>query len=162
MKIYSFNRIPFYSLLLTFFIIFSLSVSESKAQDFNPVFDHQAIVVSDLDSSATFYKEVVGLKEIENQTGKPTRRWFSLGGSHELHLLADEMEGVKVNKSIHLAITVLNFDNFVDNLRRRSITFTDWPGEEGKVTTRSDGIKQVYIMDPDGYSIEVNSRAEDL
>ncbi len=50
----------------------------------------------------------------------------------------------------------------MDNLRRRNITFTDWPGEEGKVTTRSDGIKQVYIMDPDGYSIEVNSRAEDL
>lgn len=162
MKTYSYTRSFYSSLSLVFFIIFILSISNSFAQDFNPAFDHQAIVVSDLDASATFYMEVVGLKEIENQTGKPTRRWFSLGGNHELHLLADEMEGVKVNKSIHMAITVSNFDKFVDNLRARNITFTDWPGEKDKVTTRPDGIKQVYIMDPDGYSIEVNSRAESL
>lgn len=160
MKFYS-HTLPFYSSIsLVFFIIFNLSLSNSYAQDFNPAFDHQAIVVSNLDSSATFYQEVLGLKEIKNQTGKSTRRWFSLGGNHELHLLADEMEGVNVNKSIHMAVTVSNFDKFVENLQARNITFTDWPGEVNKVTTRPDGIKQVYVKDPDGYSIEVNSRAE--
>lgn len=157
-----FNRVYVSSFFTVLFIVFSMSVSRSSAQEFNTAFDHQAIVVSDLDSSASFYKEVLGLKEIKNETGKSTRRWFSLGGDLQLHLLADDMEGVKVNKSIHLAVTITNFDEFVKNLRSREIEFTDWPGNVDQVNHRPDGIRQVYIKDPDGYSIEVNSRAGEL
>lgn len=162
MKAYLLKRIYLCSFAAIFLLIFSLSTSKSYAQEFNAAFDHQALVVSDLDASANFYKEVLGLKEIKNETGKPTRRWFSLGGDLQLHLLADEMEGVKVNKSIHLAVTISNFDEFVENLRTRDIEFTDWPGNVNQVNHRPDGIKQVYIKDPDGYSIEVNSRADEL
>lgn len=161
-KAYLFKRAYLGSFLTALFLVFNMTVSTSFAQDFNTAFDHQALVVSDLDSSARFYKEVLGLEEIKNETGKPTRRWFSLGGDLQLHLLADEMEGVKVNKSIHLAVTISNFDQFVENLRSRDIEFTDWPGNGNQVNHRPDGIKQVYIKDPDGYSIEVNSRADDL
>lgn len=147
--------------LAAFLIILSLSFSNCLAQEFNTAFDHQALVVSNLDSSAAFYQEVLGLKEIKNETGKSTRRWFSLGGDLQLHLLADDMEGVKVNKSIHLAVTVSNFDKFVENLRSRNITFTDWEGIKNRIKTRPDGIRQVYVKDPDGYSIEINSRSTD-
>ncbi len=162
MKPCHFNWNFFCFFLTAFFLILSVSRSNSYAQEFDTAFDHQAIVVSDLDKSAAFYNEILGLKEIENGTGKPTRRWFSLGGDLQLHLLADEMEGVSVNKSIHMAVTISNFDEFVENLRSRNITFTDWPGNVNKINHRQDGIKQIYIKDPDGYSIEVNSRAEDL
>lgn len=162
MKLCSLNLNFVCSFLAVFFMVLNLSLSDSYAQEFNTAFDHQAIVVSDLDKSATFYKEVLGLKEIENGTGKPTRRWFSLGGDLQLHLLADDMDGVRVNKSIHLAVTISNFDDFVENIRSRNITYTDWPGNVNKINHRQDGIKQIYIKDPDGYSIEVNSRAEDL
>ncbi len=147
--------------LAAFLIILSLSFSNSFAQEFNTAFDHQALVVSNLDSSAAFYQEVLGLKEIKNETRKPTRRWFSLGGDLQLHLLADDMEGVKVNKSIHLAVTVSNFDKFVENLRSRNIAFTDWDGIKNRIKIRPDGIRQVYVKDPDGYSIEINSRKTD-
>jgi catechol 2,3-dioxygenase-like lactoylglutathione lyase family enzyme len=151
-----------YHLFLTAsLIILSLSFSNCFAQDFNTTFDHQALVVSDLDSSAAFYEEVVGLKEITNATEKPTRRWFSLGSDLQLHLLTDDMEGVKVNKSIHMAVTVSNFDAFVENLRSLDIIFTNWEGEKNKIKTRPDGIRQVYVKDPDGYSIEINSRNTD-
>lgn len=162
MKQRLFNQIYFYSFVTAIFIIFSMSVSKGYGQEFNTAFDHQALVVSNLDKSATFYKEVLGLEEIKNETRKPTRRWFSLGGNLQLHLLADEMEGVQVNKFIHLAVTVSNFNQFVENLRSQNITFTDWPGNVNQINTRPDGIKQVYIKDPDGYTIEVNSRADDL
>lgn len=142
------------------FIIFGSFISTASAQDFNVAFDHQALVVSDLDASAEFYKEVLGLKEIKNETGKPTRRWFSLGGDLQLHLLADDMEGVHVNKSIHLAVTLSHFDQFIDLLRSRNIPFTNWEGELNQVKVRPDGVKQVYVKDPDGYSIEVNSRRD--
>lgn len=147
-------------ILFSVFLFALLLLSTNSRAQFNTAFDHQAIVVSDLDSSAAFYEEVLGLDEIKNETGKSTRRWFSLGGDLQLHLLADEMEGVKVNKSIHLAVNISNFDAFVENLKERDIPFTDWPGTAGKISTRPDGVKQVYIKDPDGYSIEVNSRAE--
>lgn len=148
------------TLLAALLMILGLPFTECYAQEFNTAFDHQALVVSDLDASAQFYQEVLGLKEIKNETGKPTRRWFSLGGDLQLHLLADNMEGVHVNKSIHLAVTISHFDKFVDNLRSREIAFANWEGERNKVKVRPDGVKQIYVKDPDGYSIEVNSRRE--
>lgn len=147
----------FHKLLLSFLMILYLGIHDSFAQKFTATFEHQALVVSDLDASADFYQEVLGLKEIKNETQKPTRRWFSLGGNLQLHLLADNMDGVNVNKSIHTAVAMSNFDAFIENLRSRNITFYDWPGITDQITTRPDGIRQVYIQDPDGYWIEINS-----
>lgn len=152
------NVISFrFTVLLTFIIAGFAGIPQVTAQDFGARFEHQALVVSDLDSSAQFYRRVLGLREITNETGKPTRRWFSLGGSLQLHLLQDEMEGVALNKSIHTALAISDFDGFIANLRSRGITFYDWPGNVDRITTRPDGIRQVYIRDPDGYWIEINS-----
>lgn len=146
-----------HKLLLPFLMILCLGIYDSFAQKFTATFEHQALVVGDLDASANFYQEILGLKEIKNETQKPTRRWFSLGGNLQLHLLADNMDGVNVNKSIHTAVAMSNFDAFIDNLRSQDITFYDWPGNVDQITTRPDGIRQVYIQDPDGYWIEINS-----
>jgi catechol 2,3-dioxygenase-like lactoylglutathione lyase family enzyme len=47
----------------------------------------------------------------------------------------------------------------IAQLKKEHIPFSDWPGEPNKITTRADGIQQVYFQDPDGYWIEVNSVA---
>jgi lactoylglutathione lyase len=36
------------------------------------------------------------------------------------------------------------------------VRYVNLKGEERKMTTRLDGVKQVYFQDPDGYWIEVN------
>ena len=36
------------------------------------------------------------------------------------------------------------------------VRYVNFKGEERKMTTRPDGVKQVYFQDPDGYWIEVN------
>jgi catechol 2,3-dioxygenase-like lactoylglutathione lyase family enzyme len=41
-------------------------------------------------------------------------------------------------------------------LNKNSIWFGNFPGITNTITTRPDGIKQIYFKDPDGYWIEVN------
>ncbi len=126
------------------------------AQQFDLKYHHTALLVSDLDKSADFYGNILQLKEIEVPYSNPVLRWFSLGEDLQLHLVKDNNNGVKLHKAIHIALNVSNFDAFVDYLEENKIPYSDWLGEAGKVAIRGDGVKQVYIQDPDGHWIEIN------
>lgn len=141
--------------LLFIALVFSFSWN-ANAQEFGVRFNHNAIRVSNLEASTKFYTQILGLKEIENKTQNPEIRWFSLGGLHALHIITGDVSAVSLNKSIHMALSMDNFDAFVAGMLANGIPFSDWPGEPNKVTVRPDGIKQVYVQDPDGYWIEVN------
>lgn len=123
-------------------------------------FNHLALSVTDVDRSAEFYKDVLGLEEITNRTKMEGIRWFSLNEGKELHLISIIKEKVMINKAVHFALTTEDFDNFVKNLDSKDIRYSDWPGTEGKINIRSDGIQQIFFQDPDGYWIEVNSVAQ--
>ena len=142
-------------LLLTALCYNTLVFSQANTFDFT--FDHQAFMVSDLTKSADFYANILGLKEIDNKTGKSTRRWFSVGGDRSIHLIAGDNSKVVLNKTIHLALKTSNFEGFVQYLEKNQIEYWDWEGAKNKVAVRNDGAKQVYIQDPDGYWIEINN-----
>ncbi len=120
-------------------------------------FNHVSLSVKDLDQSFQFYKEVLNLKEITNKTKIDGIRWFSLGEGKELHLISVLKEPVAINKAVHFALTTSAFDALIETLKKAHISFSDWPGHNGTITNRADGIKQIYIQDPDGYWIEINS-----
>jgi len=124
-------------------------------------FDHLALSVKDVDRSAAFYAKVLNLKEIVNRTEIEGIRWFSLGEGKELHLIAVLKEPVTINKAVHFALTTPDFDGFLEVLKESNIRYSNWPGDIGKVTIRADDTKQLYLQDPDGYWIEVNSVAAD-
>jgi catechol 2,3-dioxygenase-like lactoylglutathione lyase family enzyme len=44
----------------------------------------------------------------------------------------------------------------ISNLKKQKVEFEDWPGNKNKINIRPDGIKQIYVQDPDGYWIEIN------
>jgi hypothetical protein len=46
--------------------------------------------------------------------------------------------------------------DFIANLENYKVACEDWPGEQGQITIRPDGIQQIYLKDPDGYWIEIN------
>ena len=119
--------------------------------------DHMALSVKDLEKSVDFYKNVLKLSEITNLTKKEGIRWVSLGEGKELHLVSTIKEPVMINKAVHLAFKVTHFDALIEALKSQNITYSDWPGILDKITVRADGIKQIYIQDPDGYWIELNS-----
>jgi len=84
-------------------------------------------------------------------------RWISLGEGKELHLISILKEEVKINKAVHLALSTNQFDRFIKLLNENKIEYSNWPGLVNTVTKRADGIQQIYLQDPDGYWIEVNS-----
>jgi lactoylglutathione lyase len=142
--------------------ILALSIATAQAQDTNPFrfsFNHVALSVNNVDSSANFYKTVLGLTEITNRTQKPGIRWMSLGGDKELHLVSTIKAPVTINKAVHIALTTPDFLGFVRRLEQNRLPYSNWEGAPQKITTRADGILQLYFQDPDGYWIEVNSVA---
>ncbi|RDI53656.1 VOC family protein [Flavobacterium glaciei] len=145
---------------ITAFLIVFVFIGTLYAQNTNSFvlkLDHMALSVKDLDRSIDFYTNVLKFSEITNLTRKEGIRWVSLGEGKELHLVSTIKEPVIINKAVHLAFKVTHFNALIKALKSLNITYSDWPGTLDKITVRADGIKQIYIQDPDGYWIEINS-----
>lgn len=119
-------------------------------------FDHQALQVTDLAASAAFYTDVLGLTERGDAAGARTIRWFQLGDGREIHLI-ELAEPHVAAKQTHLALAVRDLDAFAAHLRERGVGYGSWVGTEGEIGVREDGVRQIYVQDPDGHWIEINS-----
>lgn len=140
---------PIVSLLL---VVISACILRSQAI----TFDHHALLVKDLAESATFYQDIIGLTEIEDKTGKDHIRWFSLGNGGELHLIQKE-DFVPVDEiGVHFALRAKDLDVFIAHMKATKTYFKNWLGLGMQANTRPDGIRQIYLRDPNGYWIEVN------
>lgn len=122
--------------------------------------NHIALYVVNLKTSTDFYCNIVGLDTIPEpfQDGKHT--WLQVGPNIQLHLIQGAIEKENHNKNSHLCFSVLSVEDFITMLRKHSIEYENWPGERMKITTRIDGVKQIYLKDPDGYWIEINDAKE--
>jgi catechol 2,3-dioxygenase-like lactoylglutathione lyase family enzyme len=118
-------------------------------------FDHYTIKVNDLNKSAHFYRKVLGLSKITNRTEKPYIQWFSLGDG-ELHIVERGSENIKTDVGVHLALKLKDFDSFLSHLEEHGLPPHNSKGKRDSITTRADGVRQVYLQDPDGYWVEVN------
>lgn len=143
--------------LLLAFILASGWIQAQEKTEILMNFNHDGLSVKNLDQSAQFYLNVMQLTEITNRTKKEGIRWFSMGDGKELHLISTIKEPVQINKAVHIAFTISDFDSFIKKIESLKITYSDWPGTLHNISVRADGIKQIYIQDPDGYWIEINS-----
>ncbi|MGB3544220.1 VOC family protein [Rubrivirga sp.] len=117
--------------------------------------DHTALHVADLGASVEFYTSVFGIPE-KPAPGDPTViRWLDLGDA-ELHLINFDGEVPPTNKAIHFAFRVTDLDAVVARVEELGVPYSDWPGEASTISLRPDGIRQIYVQDPDGHWIEVN------
>ena len=122
-----------------------------------PQINHVAVHVSNLQKSTDFYTNVIGLDTIPEPFHDGLHTWLSMGGKAQLHLIAGAPAGLVHDKYNHLCFSVASMENFVATLTKANIPYQDWPGKQNTVTTRPDGIKQIFFTDPDGYWIEVNN-----
>ncbi|TFV92182.1 VOC family protein [Algoriphagus kandeliae] len=118
--------------------------------------NHIAVHVSNLEESMEFYEKILNLVEIEEPFKDGLHAWYDIGGGAALHLIEANKVPKEISKTNHLCFSIADMDSFVARLKSTNYPFEDWPGEKGKITTRPDGVRQIYIQDPDGYWLEIN------
>jgi len=119
--------------------------------------NHIAMYVHELKQSTDFYENVLMLQKIEEPFKDGKHTWFTLGRAGQLHLIQGAEANITRNKNDHLCFSVKSIEDFIANLDKHKIEYTNWPGTEKAPTVRVDGVKQVYFQDPDGHWIEINN-----
>lgn len=83
-------------------------------------FDHESLLVSNIEKSADFYQNVLLLKELKNPLNSPDRKWFSLGGNYQLHLIHEDRNMVQNDVATHFSLSVNDLDAFIAFLDKKA------------------------------------------
>jgi lactoylglutathione lyase len=118
-------------------------------------FNHIALSVADLKRSTAFYREVIQAEIISDPFGDDRHVWFKIGEHNQLHLIAGDV-GEEPGRGMHFAFSVSSLDDFLRHLDFKGVEYDDGKGKAGEIRLRIDGVKQIYLQDPDGYWIEIN------
>ena len=128
--------------------------SESK-NPFQFQKDHDTIRVRNLQESIEWYAKVFQLKEIPTGGLPDHIKWVELGNKVQIHLV-ESSEKIPTQKGVHYAWNTTDFDGLMEYLLDHQVAFENLEGEKGTTNTRPDGIRQIYLQDPNGYWIEIN------
>lgn len=142
--------------------LFFMSMAASPQNNVSPkaTLNHIALYVVDLQKSTAFYRDIIGLDTIPEPFHDGKHTWFSMGIKSHLHLIQGAVAPLQHPKNTHLCFSVASVDDFIRVLKKYKIEYENWPGEKATITTRVDGVKQIYFKDPDGYWIEINDAKE--
>jgi lactoylglutathione lyase len=141
--------------ILIFFTV-SLTFSISQAQEQKPMLNHIAFYVKDLQVSTNFYRDIIGLDTIPEPFHDGKHTWFSVGPKSHLHIISGETKTMVREKTSHVCFSISDMDGFIAKLKKAGIPYEDWAGNKQSVTNRVDGVKQIYLTDPDGFWLEIN------
>ena len=145
-----------YKLLTLSILLFIGQNSYSQKATLN----HTAIYVVDAQKSVVFYKQILGLDTIPEPFHDGKHAWFRTGPGLALHIIEGAPAKKEYYKNQHTCFSVGSVQNFITLLQKNNITWEDRDGTKMAVTTRLDGVKQIWLQDPDGYWIEVNDAKE--
>ncbi len=133
------------------------TINSVQAQDKRPVtLNHIAVYVNKLAPSTDFYMNLIGLDTIPEPFHDQRHTWFKVAEHSHLHLIQGAATVTQHDKNSHLCFTVNSVEDFTKKLIQAGIPFEDWPGKANAITTRVDGVKQIYFQDPDNYWVEIN------
>jgi catechol 2,3-dioxygenase-like lactoylglutathione lyase family enzyme len=107
--------------------------------------DHVSVLITDVERSRRFYRDLLGLKEIAKpRTFRFVALWFELG-NQQLHLLQKPQPDTRSPR--HFALRVRDVQQARSYMRERGIPFEE--------TTLIPGCDRFFIHDPDGNRIEI-------
>lgn len=112
---------------------------------------HTAILVTDLEKSAQFYEEILGLEKVERSLKFPGI-WYQIG-DYQIHLMVDAQaqQGTihnpeKWGRNRHIAFAVTDIQ----------AAKTQLEAHHYPVQMSSSGRPALFVQDPDGNVIELN------
>lgn len=107
--------------------------------------DHVSVIITDVERSRAFYRDLLGLKEIARpRTFDFIVVWFELG-NHQLHLLLKPQADTISPR--HFALRVRDVNQAREYFRMH--------GVETEETTPIPGADRFFIRDPDQNRIEI-------
>ena len=144
--------------LLTIFTFLALLTSSPTLAQTKPkaLLNHVAIYVVDLEKTRSFYDEMFQLDTLPEPFHDGKHIWYSIAPGVAMHVIqgADKPKEYFLNQ--HTCFSVPSVEIFVEKLKARKSNWYNSKGVKDLVTTRVDGVKQIWVTDPDGYWIEVN------
>jgi catechol 2,3-dioxygenase-like lactoylglutathione lyase family enzyme len=107
--------------------------------------DHCSVIITDVERSRRFYRDVLGLKEIHKpRTFDFVVVWFELGNQQVHLLLKDRPDTISPR---HFALRVADAATARVHFREHGVPFEE--------TTPIPGADRFFIRDPDGNRIEI-------
>ncbi len=122
-----------------------------------PHLNHIAVYVKSLPVMTAFYQKIVGLDTIPEPFHDGRHTWFAVAEHSHLHLIQGAAEVVAHDKNSHLCFSVESMEDFIKVLQKFNVPYEAWNGTKNSVTTRVDGVKQIYFQDPENYWVEINN-----
>jgi catechol 2,3-dioxygenase-like lactoylglutathione lyase family enzyme len=136
-------------------IILPASILQAQQTQLHTKINHIALSVTNLEESEEFYRDIIGLQQIDEPFKDGLHAWFDIGAT-QLHIIESAEERRERDISNHLCFSTADLDSFVETLRSNGIEFRNWAGDPNKITLRPDGVSQIYFKDPDGFWVEMN------
>lgn len=118
--------------------------------------DHIALLVRDLEETTDFLTRVLGIAAIANPMGGTEIRWFEIGSGQRFHVQAGDISRVHVEKRTHFALSAPDLDAVIARFMDLGVTWSDMKGTPGAVNVRPDGMRAIFVEDPNGYWFEIN------
>ena len=139
------------------FCFFSVLISFAQHKiNAKATINHTAIFVIDLKISGNFYQQIIGLDTIPEPFHDGKHIWLKTGEHTMLHIIKGADQKKEYYKNQHTCFTVPSINDFIARLKQNKLDWEDRDGAKKAITTRIDGVHQLWLQDPDGYWIEVN------
>ena len=111
--------------------------------------NHVALHVEDIKKSTNFYVNTLKLELMDRPKFNFPGAWFRLGEFQELHLIGERKDPIiSCSRNSHFALRADNLDEWEEYFKKINQKF-----EPRRI--RPDGAIQIYLVDPDGYNIEL-------
>lgn len=138
--------------------VFLLCLTKNMAQSpaVKARLNHTAIYVMDLKKSAEFYVGLLGIDTIPEPFHDGKHIWLQTAPHVQMHIIQGAPAKKDYYQNQHTCFSIASVEAFTVILKQKGMSWVDRDGKPDTITNRIDGVKQIWVQDPDGYWVEIN------